>query len=669
MNSTMTKIDAALSYVQRGWFVIPLCWPTADGKCGCHKNHIAEKEIGKAPLLGNEYQHCRSTEKDVRRWCSDWPEANIGILLGPSGLFVIDTDSDEAWREANEKGLPEGPLVRSGKGHHLYCRAPQGMYGRTAKRGDARTIDVLASGYVVAPPSIHRSGTTYRWLALPEEAPLREPPAWALALLEERASVQKQIVKLPTDLPSVEVEGLQVRPGMKDLIRDGLLHHPSRSEAVYAVEMALIDVGCDDPTIASVLLDPANGISDKPCEQGREWVAGEIGRARAKSGRPVETPGQPQARNGGEADFQTKEVFDLLTAEEIENLPPLTWLVDGVLPEGGLIVVYGPPGVGKSFLVLDWALCVQSGRDWLHRKTNQGNVVYVVAEGVGGVGMRIRAWKSENGVNGLINTRFLRHAVQLCERADVEKFRRTLKSLKEPPTLVIFDTLARCMRDRDENTSRDIGLVVAAADDIRQDFGATVVIVHHANKAGIERGSTALRGGADAMIEVTEENGVMTVSCDKQKDEAEFAPILLRREQVEVGDGRTSCIVRATTQGAETAATAQGSLKPGEREVLRVLQNAVNGEATHGAWWKAMKWKKGRKSSFNRAVKALDKAGHVEKKPTRKTYAITAKGERTLNPLLDVVMSGSPAPSQPHAAQANPQKGNGLDTSPEAKVV
>src|SRR5207302_1452317 len=135
-------------------------------------------------------------------------------------------------QEANANGLPEGPLVRSGNGHHVYYRAREGMYGRAAKRGAARTIDVLASGYVVAPPSVHKSGAGYRWLALPEEAPLHEPPAWALALLEERASVQKQIVKLPTDLPTVEVEGLQVRPGIKDLIRDGLLHHPSRSEAV-----------------------------------------------------------------------------------------------------------------------------------------------------------------------------------------------------------------------------------------------------------------------------------------------------------------------------------------------------------------------------------------------------------------------------------------------------
>ena len=155
-NKTM-KLEAALAYVRRGWFVIPLCWPRADGKCGCPKQHMNEKEIGKGPLLGDDYQYLRPTEDDVRRWWTKWPQANIGILLGPSRLLVVDTDSEEAWREAKAKGLPPGPSVHTGKGRHFYYRSPEGLYGRTTKRGDARTIDVLASGYIVAPPSIHRS--------------------------------------------------------------------------------------------------------------------------------------------------------------------------------------------------------------------------------------------------------------------------------------------------------------------------------------------------------------------------------------------------------------------------------------------------------------------------------------------------------------------------------
>src|SRR5207249_2166365 len=170
--------------------------------------------------------------------------------------------------------------------------------------------------------------------------PLQDAPAWAVKLLLERVSVNAQIGELPEDLPPVGVEDLPVQPGIKDLIHDGLLHHPSRSEAAFAVEMAMIEAGCDDPTIASVLLDPANGISEMPREKGQEWLAGDIGRAHAKADQKVELAVQPQALS-----TRQEECFILLTEDEVEKLPPPTWLIDGVLPKGGLVVVYGPPGV------------------------------------------------------------------------------------------------------------------------------------------------------------------------------------------------------------------------------------------------------------------------------------------------------------------------------------
>src|SRR5205823_5788225 len=158
---------------------------------------------------------------------------------------------------------------------------------------------------------IHRTGVTYQWLPHPESVnlPLEDAPAWAVKLLLERASVNAQIGELPEDLPPVGVEDLPVSPGIKDLIHDGLLHHPSRSEAVYAVAMAMIEAECDDPTIASVLLDPANGISEMPREKGLEWLAGDIGRAHAKADQKVE---QPQALS-----TRQEECFILLTEDEV----------------------------------------------------------------------------------------------------------------------------------------------------------------------------------------------------------------------------------------------------------------------------------------------------------------------------------------------------------------
>ena len=432
-NKTM-KLGTALAYVRRGWFVIPLCWPTADGKCACHKGHVKEKEIGKAPLLGDDYQYLRPTQDDVRRWWTKWPQANIGILLGPSRLLVVDTDSNEAWREAKKKGLPPGPSLHTGKGRHFYYRSPEGLYGRTTKRGDARTIDVLASGYIVAPPSIHRSGATYQWLPPPENVAPQDAPAWAVKLLIERASVSAQIVELPDDLPPVSVEDLSVSPGIKDLIHDGLSHHPSRSEAVFAVEMAMIEAGCDDTTIASVLLDPANGISELPREKGGEWLAADIGRARAKAQAAHE--GEPPRLEADEPhNVKDEDCFDLLDDEEIENLPSPEWLIDGILPSEALAVLYGAPKVGKTFLGLDWSFSIGTDRPWFDHGVKSGPVVYVYSEGIGKLKCRMRAWRKNHSVVGKLGVRFLPRAVHLLNGAEANRLIRTLRRLPAPPKL------------------------------------------------------------------------------------------------------------------------------------------------------------------------------------------------------------------------------------------
>src|SRR5690606_33462236 len=111
---------------------------------------------------------------------------------------------------------------------------------------------------------------------------------------------------------------------------------------------------------------------------------------------------------------------------------------------------------------------------------------------------------------------FLDEPVSLMNAADVAGFLDAVEQLGEPPVLVIFDTLARHMIGGDENSTQDMGLIVQAADRIRTATGAAVMYVHHTNKGGeLERGSIALRGGADTMILLKNEDGAITLSCEK----------------------------------------------------------------------------------------------------------------------------------------------------------
>jgi hypothetical protein len=95
--------------------------------------------------------------------------------------------------------------------------------------------------------------------------------------------------------------------------------------------------------------------------------------------------------------------------------------------------------------------------------------------------------------------------------------------------LIVLDTLARCIPGADENSAQDVGRAVAAIDRIRAATGATVLLIHHTGKNGdSERGSSALRGAADTMLAVSNDDGLIRVECAKQKDDVPFDRLYAR---------------------------------------------------------------------------------------------------------------------------------------------
>lgn len=223
--------------------------------------------------------------------------------------------------------------------------------------------------------------------------------------------------------------------------------------------------------------------------------------------------------------------FPLLTYADLLDLPDPAWLIDGLVPEG-LAVLYGAPGTFKSFAALDWALSVATGQPWHGRDVRGGYVVYIAAEGHGGLCKRVEAWRETHGRPDMTRVRFLAQAVNLLDAEQVERTRCTLATLPEPPALLVIDTAARSMVGGDENSARDVGMFIAAIDG--QNAG-TRLVVHHAGKAGDERGSSALRGAADMMARVERDGQAPCIDlvCDKPpKDGASWPTITLRSEPV-----------------------------------------------------------------------------------------------------------------------------------------
>lgn len=166
-------LEHALSYLSRGWSVIPL---VPRGK--------------RAAVPWEEFQVRRASEDEVRNWYQRFPNMNLGIVTGViSNLFVLDADGVEADEYLKGKEMPPTPQSTTGKGSHHYYEYP-GFHVKTCAR-PIPGIDLRGDGgYVVAPPSVHPTGSVYSWAISLKDCGPQPPGAWLVKLLR---SLDKQI--------------------------------------------------------------------------------------------------------------------------------------------------------------------------------------------------------------------------------------------------------------------------------------------------------------------------------------------------------------------------------------------------------------------------------------------------------------------------------------------
>jgi hypothetical protein len=162
-------------------------------------------------------------EETVRVWWQRWPEANVGVATGRvSGVTVIDVDprnnGDETLfeLEASWGRLPQTLESRTGGGgRHLWYATND---GELASGDLGEGVELKAErGLIVAPPSRHASGGTYRWLD-PREDPV-QIPVWVTDLAHGLPAVSRDEQPPRTTLERQEFReawvqaGVEVRPG------------------------------------------------------------------------------------------------------------------------------------------------------------------------------------------------------------------------------------------------------------------------------------------------------------------------------------------------------------------------------------------------------------------------------------------------------------------------
>jgi RecA-family ATPase len=186
--------------------------------------------------------------------------------------------------------------------------------------------------------------------------------------------------------------------------------------------------------------------------------------------------------------------FRFWRERDLAELPPPEWLVSGLLPAGGLSVVYGPSGVGKSFVALSIAACVARGRAWLDRHTCTGRVVYIAAEGAYGLPARLSALKEAYSLQTINRLIIVPDTVHLHNEHSLAAYLHALRHYEPKPiALTVIDTLSRCSSGSDESNNAHRELTVDGLNEIRRATKGGVLAVHHTGwKTDHMRGGSAL---------------------------------------------------------------------------------------------------------------------------------------------------------------------------------
>lgn len=200
MTAGQRNLQAALAYARLGWHVFP------------------QARTGKAPLTPHGHKDATTNPDTIRAWWSKNPDANIGVSVEASGLFVLDVDCKDGKPNGHEAlaalvaeygDLPvtveaESGAYQAGRGRHIVFRAFPEAGNTDGKIGAG--LETKAKGAFTVAPSLHASGAQYRWVNKPSQTTVADAPAWLKEWFKtrdrERAEALARIAAMPKVDPS-----------------------------------------------------------------------------------------------------------------------------------------------------------------------------------------------------------------------------------------------------------------------------------------------------------------------------------------------------------------------------------------------------------------------------------------------------------------------------------
>lgn len=189
-----------------------------------------------------------------------------------------------------------------------------------------------------------------------------------------------------------------------------------------------------------------------------------------------------------------------LDADQLADLPRPQPMIDGVLNRHTYAILRGRDGTYKTFVALDWALCLATGKPWQARPVRQARVLYVAGEGAYGIADRKAAWEYAWNVRVEPELFTLRQSAVNLFRGGAALEEIVNRISTGGYGLVVIDTLRRASGGADGNGT-DMGVVVDNIERIKRATNrGTVLTITHTDKGDTDsRGFSGIEDDADTV--------------------------------------------------------------------------------------------------------------------------------------------------------------------------
>lgn len=208
---------AALAYISMGWPVLPL---------------LPKKKEPHGKLVPKGLTQATMDLGIVRTWWEMYPASNIGLRTGIA-FDVVDLDGQAALgslRVVAPRYKHAGPVSSTGRGYHLLFQTT----GQRNAAGKLSGIDFRgASGYIVAPPSVHPNGHKYQWI---KDGELPEAPDWlSLITTPQRVEQPQRGYDVADIVPVFTTLYEQIRDlyAVGDLFKTNCVWHDDNTPSLY----------------------------------------------------------------------------------------------------------------------------------------------------------------------------------------------------------------------------------------------------------------------------------------------------------------------------------------------------------------------------------------------------------------------------------------------------